>query len=75
MEEIMRETNIPWEVKLKRGGSSLPFGSLATGSLSSSKKQCAHDSMGFSLPDGVYSKSLLHRLIASAGVLGLNTYK
>lgn len=60
-------------MKLKSGGRSRPFGSFVLGSRSSSKKQCAQDSTGISLVDGVYSSNLLHRLIASGGVLGLNT--
>ena len=42
-------------------------------SRSSSKKTCAHDSTGMSLVDGVYSSNLLHKFIASGGVLGLKT--
>ena len=60
-------------MKLKSGGRSRPFGSFVLGSRSSSKKQCAQDSTGISLVDGVYSSNLLHKLIASGGVLGLNT--
>lgn len=62
-------------MKLKSGGNSRPFGSFVLGSRSSSKKQCAQDSTGMSLVDGVYSNNLLHKLIASGGVLGLKTCK
>ena len=62
-------------MKLKSGGSSRPLGSFVLGSRSSSKKQCAQDSTGMSLVDGVYSSNLLHKFIASGGVLGLKTCK
>lgn len=72
-EYVIYWVSLPCGVKLKSGGRSRPFGSFVLGSRSSSKKQCAQDSTGISLVDGVYSSNLLHRLIASGGVLGLNT--
>ena len=60
-------------VKLKRGGKSRPFGNLLLGSRSSSKKLWAHASKGVMRADGVYSKSLLTKWMASGGVRGRNT--
>ena len=65
---------IPWVVKLKREGFSLPLGSLTLGSRSSSKKECAQASRGVRRAVGVYSSRREHRAMASGGVRGRNTW-
>lgn len=57
------------------GGNSLPFGSLALESLSSSKNGYEQASKGDTLLLGVYSNNLLVNEIASCGILDLKTYK
>ncbi len=64
---------IPWVVKLKSEGFSLPLGNLTLGSRSSSKKECAQASRGVRRAVGVYSSRREHRAMASGGVRGLNT--
>jgi hypothetical protein len=59
--------------KLNNGGRSLPFGNRTPGSRSSLKNECAHASRGFNRLNGVYSKSLLTKEVASGGVRGLKT--
>lgn len=66
---------IPWVVKLKREGFSLPLGSLTLGSRSSSKKEWAQASRGVSRAVGVYSSRREQRAMASGGVRGRNTWK
>lgn len=70
---LMVSVCIPWVVKLKREGFSLPLGSLTLGSRSSSKKECAQASRGVRRAVGVYSSRREHRAMASGGVRGLNT--
>lgn len=64
---------VPWVVKLKSEGFSLPLGSLMLGSRSSSKKECAQASKGVRRAVGVYSSRREHRAMASGGVRGRNT--
>ena len=64
---------LPCREKLNNGGSSLPFGNRTPGSRSSLKNGCAHASRGFNRLNGVYSKSLLTKEVASGGVRGLKT--
>lgn len=66
--------SIPWVVKLKSEGFSLPLGSLTLGSRSSSKKECAQASKGVRRAVGVYSSRREHRAMASGGVRGRNTW-
>lgn len=67
--------DLPCSVKLKRGGSSFPFGSRVFGSLNSWKKGCAHACRGLILEEGVYSNNRATSSIASGGVLARNTWK
>ena len=64
---------LPCSVKLKRTGSSRPFGNLVWGSLSSSKKVWAHASSGEIRAEGVYSKRRETKSIASNGVRARKT--
>lgn len=71
------KTNIsePLGLKLKRNGNSRPFGSRVFGWRSSSKKACEQASNGENREAGVYSSKREHRVMASGGVRGLNTWK
>lgn len=64
---------LPWVVKLKSDGFSLPLGSLTLGSRSSSKKVCAQASRGVRRAVGVYSSRREHKAMASGGVRGRKT--
>lgn len=66
--------SVPWVVKLKSDGFSLPLGSLMLGSRSSSKNECAQASKGVRRAVGVYSSRREHRAMASGGVRGRNTW-
>lgn len=67
--------SVPWVVKLKSDGFSLPLGSLMLGSRSSSKNECAQASKGVRRAVGVYSSRREHRAMASGGVRGRNTWR
>ncbi|MEQ2207861.1 hypothetical protein XENOCAPTIV_019863 [Xenoophorus captivus] len=66
--------SVPWVVKLKSEGFSLPLGSLMLGSRSSSKKECAQASRGVRRAVGVYSSKREQRAMASGGVRGRKTW-
>ena len=65
--------DIPCDVKLNRGGSSLLVGNRIAGSRNSLKNECAHACNGVIRADGVYSRSFETRSMASGGVLVRNT--
>lgn len=64
----------PVGLKLKRWGSSRPLGSRVFGWRNSSKKVWEQASNGENREAGVYSSRREHRVMASGGVRGLNTW-
>lgn len=64
----------PVGLKLKRWGSSRPLGSRVFGWRNSSKKAWEQASNGENREAGVYSSRREHRVMASGGVRGLNTW-
>lgn len=75
--QISSKTKIsePVGLKLKSNGNSRPLGSRVFGWRSSSKKACEQASNGENREAGVYSSKREHRVMASGGVRGLNTWK